>query len=154
MSVTATPGPGGRPGPGVPRFVVLEHDWPHLHLDLLLERDGILRAWRLPPAFTGSEPVEAVRNDDHRLLYLDYEGPVSGDRGSVRRWDGGGLRWLPTSPGRLRFRLTGERLSATFELVWRDGDRWQLVPASHRSADDDVSAADLDPTVPDFDRLE
>ena len=26
---------------------------------------------------------------DHRLAYLDYEGPISGDRGSVTRWDRG-----------------------------------------------------------------
>ena len=26
---------------------------------------------------------------DHRLAYLDYEGPISGGRGTVARWDCG-----------------------------------------------------------------
>jgi hypothetical protein len=31
------------------------------------------------------EPFTAERIGDHRRLYLDYEGPISGGRGSVRR---------------------------------------------------------------------
>src|SRR5437868_1093145 len=31
----------------MPRFVVLEHDWPSLHWDFLLEAGEVLLAWRL-----------------------------------------------------------------------------------------------------------
>ena len=35
----------------MPRFVILEHDYPELHWDLMLETAGALRTWRLlrPP---------------------------------------------------------------------------------------------------------
>ena len=41
-------------------------------------------------AVTGKEiRCVATRLPDHRLAYLEYEGPVSGNRGVVRRIDSG-----------------------------------------------------------------
>src|SRR5262249_60311740 len=67
------------------RFVVLIHNHPALHWDLMLEKQAALRTWRLarPPDAAGS--IHAEELPDHRQAYLDYEGPVSGDRGAVRR---------------------------------------------------------------------
>jgi hypothetical protein len=70
----------------MPRFVILEHDWPTRHWDLLLEAGEVLKAWRLFDEPKIEKNIPAERNADHRLVYLDYEGPVSGDRGSVKRW--------------------------------------------------------------------
>ncbi len=76
------------------RFVVLHHtgiDPPHY--DLMYEREpgGMLATWRLPAwPPPGSIPVEPL--GDHRRAYLDYEGPVSGDRGNVRRVASGTCR--------------------------------------------------------------
>lgn len=108
----------------MPRFVILRHDWPHPHYDLLLEAGPVLKAWRLataPVAPGGWVPAEP--NADHRLIYLDYQGPLSDDRGAVTRWDAGtyagdiaGTEWsVSWAGGRLvgtaelrggRFRLT------------------------------------------------
>lgn len=116
------------------RFVVLAHDWPTPHLDLLLERDGVLKAWWLPPDFDPtSASTSAEANFDHRLHYLDYEGSVSGDRGTVRRWDAGRLVWELADDGRIVIVLSGSRLAGRLELVRTDGDRWQL---RHLSAAD------------------
>ncbi len=101
----------------MPRFVVLDHDWPHPHRDLLLERDGVLTAWRLPPAFDFTSPVPAEPNSDHRLAYLDYVGPVSGNRGHVRRWDAGELVWETMTEVEIRVRLSGTHLRGRFRLV-------------------------------------
>lgn len=109
----------------MPRFVVLDHDWPHPHRDLLLERDGVLKAWRLPAAFDLTSPVPAELNFDHRLIYLDYEGPVSGGRGEVRRWDAGELVWEEFTEQEIRVRLSGIRLWGCFRLV-KAGDGWML----------------------------
>lgn len=82
-------------GQKVPRFAILAHDWPARHFDLLLENQAVLLSWRLsewpPPSFDGGETVTilAERIGDHRSLYLDYEGPISGNRGSVHRVDDG-----------------------------------------------------------------
>ncbi len=68
------------------RFVILEHDHPFLHWDLLLEEEYSARTWRLLRKPCLGEPIAAERLPDHRLIYLGYEGVVSGDRGSVKRF--------------------------------------------------------------------
>src|SRR4051794_31329065 len=74
----------------MPRFVILEHDHPGLHWDLMLETGPVLRTWRLAqPPLTPGQRIAATALGDHRPMYLDYEGPVSGDRGTVKRWDAG-----------------------------------------------------------------
>ena len=84
----------------MPRYVVLEHETPAgyarpRHWDLMLETGGALRTWALdePPervrSGQGEHSVQGELLRDHRLAYLDYEGPVSGDRGTVVRWDTG-----------------------------------------------------------------
>jgi hypothetical protein len=109
----------------MPRFAVLDHDWPHPHRDLLLERDGVLKAWRLPPQFDPTSPVPAEPNFDHRLVYLDYEGRVSGGRGRVRRWDAGELVWVNVSDAELVVDLAGTHLRGRFRLVKTNGG-WEL----------------------------
>ena len=56
----------------MPRFVILEHDHPVLHWDLMLEADGVLQTWRLaqPPALACVIDASAI--DDHRLFYLEF----------------------------------------------------------------------------------
>ena len=117
----------------MPRFAVLDHDWPHPHRDLFFERGGVLKAWRLPPAFDLASPVPAVAIGDHRPVYLDYEGPVSGGRGRVTRWDGGELEWERHSADDIVVRLGGTHLRGRFQLVRADGDEWvmsALAPAA------------------------
>lgn len=80
------------------RFVVLKHDWPEPHRDLIFEPRNVTGAERLPtwalyPERTDEDffPTDrtlagrAVPLEPHRRAYLDYEGPVSGERGSVER---------------------------------------------------------------------
>src|SRR6185437_4307487 len=59
------------------RFVLLEHDHPELHWDLMLESGAVLRTWRLTAPPCGGEVITAMASFDHRALYLDYEGPIS-----------------------------------------------------------------------------
>ncbi|QDU18863.1 DNA polymerase ligase N-terminal domain-containing protein [Urbifossiella limnaea] len=98
----------------MPRFVVLSHDWPEPHFDLLLEAGPVLRAWRLRGE-PGAAAVPAEPNADHRTLYLDYEGPVSGGRGSVTRWDAGTFDWIVEAACAV-VELRGERLTGRFVI--------------------------------------
>jgi hypothetical protein len=104
----------------MPRFVILEHDWPVRHWDLLLEAGEVLWAWRLLAEPVPGSTVAAVPNADHRLLYLDYEGPVSGGRGRVFRWAAGVFDWIEDVPGRVRIRVTSDRLSGQITLAVTD----------------------------------
>ncbi|MGD9857152.1 MAG: DNA polymerase ligase N-terminal domain-containing protein [Planctomycetaceae bacterium] len=112
----------------VRRFVILTHDHPRWHWDLMLEAGDVLRTWRLEQeprmdAEIGAEPLP-----DHRRLYLDYEGPVSGNRGTVVRWDAGTYSQLDESPDCVTAMIRGERIQGTISLTRRaDGEGWIMV---------------------------
>jgi hypothetical protein len=106
------------------RFVLLEHDYPVLHWDLMLEVGNALWTWRLPAPPSKDIPFDALRLADHRLHYLDYEGPVSGNRGQVRRWDAGLMIWKVQGERQVILGLDGERLRGEIQLEWLSEDRW------------------------------
>ena len=85
----------------MPRFVILEHDHPRLHWDLMLEAGDVLRTWRLAEIPRPGVTIRAESLGDHRKLYLDYEGPVVGNRGQVKRWDAGTYAALEERPERI-----------------------------------------------------
>ncbi len=95
----------------MPRFVILTHDCPTPHWDFLVEAGGVLSAWRLHGEPCAGTDIPAEPNADHRLLYLDYQGPVSGGRGNVTRWDAGYADWVATEPDRVAIDLHGTRLT-------------------------------------------
>jgi hypothetical protein len=98
------------------RFVILTHDHPSPHWDLMLDFGEALRTWRLltEPVFGADVPAEAL--PDHRRAYLDYEGPVSGGRGTVQRWDAGEFEVESDDEVDFRVRLMGHRLPAIASL--------------------------------------
>jgi len=100
----------------MPRYVILEHDWPTRHWDFLLEAGSVLRAWRLLAEPAPGCRVPAEPNADHRLFYLDYEGPVSGDRGNVSRWDAGTFDWLVDRSDCVEIELRGVKLSGHLRI--------------------------------------
>jgi DNA polymerase Ligase (LigD) len=108
----------------MPRFVILAHDHPEPHWDFMLEAGAMLRTWRLAAPPAADESVLAVPSFDHRLLYLDYEGPVSGGRGRVARWDHGTFQWETEEADRVVVRLSGERLRGVLQLE-RDEAGWR-----------------------------
>ncbi len=124
--------------PPTTRFALLRHEVPAgyeraSHWDLLLEHEGIALTWELadlPLAWCQQGalgPLVALRLPDHRLHYLDYEGPVSGDRGWVTRQAGGTCRWESLQPDSLRVQLTCPAWSTQVSLVDLQADnRWHL----------------------------
>jgi hypothetical protein len=109
----------------MPRYVILTHDHPFLHWDLMLEHGEALRTWRLSAPPAPGVDVAAQLLGDHRRAYLDYEGPVSGDRGYVTRWDAGVIEWLDDDANAPRLRLEGEKLNG--ELIFKSGADGNLV---------------------------
>lgn len=106
------------------RFVVLAHDWPAPHFDLLLDAGDFLRSWKLPADFSHRLGAIIKPNAPHRRHYLDYEGPVSAGRGMVVRWDFGDFEWV----GETEARFTGQKLNGTFRWTKTDaGERFGPV---------------------------
>ncbi len=110
----------------MPRYVILEHDYPQRHWDLLLESGEVLRAWKLAAPPQPGQVVRAEPSFDHRRIYLDYEGPISGGRGRVIRWDAGSFTWEADESDRVIVRLEGESCCG-LAVLRVDPDRgWSL----------------------------
>jgi hypothetical protein len=107
-------------------FALLEHrpDQPSasspLHWDLLLEvpNQEKLPTWRLlKNPLEAADPIPAQRIADHRRIYLEYEGPISGGRGHVRRLDRGQTQILHLRDPELLVELHGRHLHGLYEIV-------------------------------------
>ena len=110
----------------MPQFVVLTHDHPFPHWDLLLDTGAALRTWRLLDSPDAAGPVRAEPLPDHRREYLTYEGPVSGDRGRVDRWDAGEYTLLSETPDRLELQFSGHRILGQALLTQTRDTLWTL----------------------------
>ena len=111
----------------MPRYVILEHDWPQRHWDFMLEAGNVLQTWRLSDVPQLAVAIPAEKSFDHRLMYLDYEGAISGGRGSVIRWDGGNFETLIEQENRRVIQLKGKRLQGTVELVHHPEMGWKFI---------------------------
>jgi hypothetical protein len=69
------------------RYVVLRHEGvARPHFDVMWEsRPGSRLVTIRTDQWPMPDPMRFERLEDHRREYLDYEGPVSGGRGHVRR---------------------------------------------------------------------
>jgi hypothetical protein len=108
----------------MPRYVILEHDWPQQHWDFMLETGTVLQAWKLAEVPKPNVAIPAEKSFDHRLIYLDYEGPISGGRGSVTRWDAGVFSTVSNLENRLVIQLDGGQLQGVVELTNHFDEGW------------------------------
>ena len=123
----------------MPRFVILYHQTPpHAskpnHYDLMLEDGEVLKTytlWQLPDL---SGPVAAQADFDHRRVYLDYEGPVSDDRGHVTQADAGTFEWILKETNRIEVQLAGLRLQGVLSLELQEDSAGNAGSASTTSS--------------------
>jgi hypothetical protein len=101
----------------MPRYVILQHETTGgMHFDFMLEMGGVLKTWSLPQLPLKGVEMDAGALPDHRLAYFDYEGPISGERGSVTRWDRGTYEVECQSETELILQLKGEKLIGKAKL--------------------------------------
>jgi len=110
----------------MPRYVVLRHETPQgyprpVHWDFMIESGDVLRTWALAEEPAADRRIAAEPLADHRMAYLDYEGPVAGDRGEVTRWDAGTYELLSETDENLIVKLAGTRLSGEARLTHTAG---------------------------------
>jgi DNA ligase D-like protein (predicted 3'-phosphoesterase) len=111
-------------------YVIQKHAATHLHYDLRLEMDGVLKSWAIPK----EPPIEpgvrrlAVQVDDHAIAYASFEGTISEGEygaGTVEIWDKGTYKTLDRKEDKFILEINGEKLKGTYVLVrFKDKKNW------------------------------
>ncbi len=147
------------------RFVIQKHAASHLHYDLRLELDGVMKSWAVPkgPSVDPSVKRLAMQVEDHPIEYNTFEGTIPRGEyggGTVMLWDNGTYTADGVDPdeaeeklraayakGDLKITFFGERMQGSWALVrmkTRDessSSKPQWLFIKHR--DDFASADDL-----------
>ena len=172
---TKTAEPSGDAAPasrtsGRLRFVVQKHAASHLHFDLRLELDGVMKSWAVPkgPSLDPSLKRLAMQVEDHPIAYNTFEGTIPRGEyggGTVMLWDRGTYTSdvAPSAAGEddairdglkrgdLKITFHGERLHGSFALIRmkfsRDGSssakpQWLLIKHRDEFATEEDVVAD------------
>lgn len=120
------------PAPPAVRFVTLEHVTAQgSHFDLMIDVGETLATWQFAraPDESPADGLPCARLADHRRVYLDYEGPISGGRGRVCRRDAGVCTVERPDERRWEVEFRGERLCGRYRLE-RRAEAWSFGPAA------------------------
>ena len=114
--------PEGAPDMSGKSFVIQEHHASHLHYDLRLERDGVLKSWAVPKGVpeTVGEKHLAVEVEDHPVEYGSFEGEIPKGQygaGTVTIWDSGTYETKHWDDEKIEVMLHGKRLNGPYVLV-------------------------------------
>ena len=103
-------------------FVVHKHDATHLHYDLRLEMDGVLKSWAVPkePPKTKGIKRLAIQVEDHPLQYATFKGKIPEGlygAGTVEIWDKGTYNLKNKDEKKIEFKLKGKKLKGGYVLI-------------------------------------
>jgi len=126
---TTEPKGGSKPSEGN-IYVIQKHSATHLHYDLRLEMDGVLRSWAIPkepPTLAGVRRL-AVEVEDHPVEYAYFEGTIPEGEygaGSVEIWDKGTYKLTDRKQDKLVIEISGNKLKGSYILVrFKDQKNW------------------------------
>jgi bifunctional non-homologous end joining protein LigD len=121
--LSKTPEPeGGEQTPGKKVYVIQEHHARHIHWDLRLEMDGVLKSWAVPkePPLDEKTRRLAVQVEDHPLDYASFEGKIPEGQygaGDVTVWDKGTYEPVDIQKDKIIVTLNGEKLKGDYCLI-------------------------------------
>ena len=134
------------------RFVIQRHQASHLHYDLRLEMEGVLKSWAVPkgPSMNPSDKRLAIMTEDHPVKYLTFHGTIpKGNYGAgvMDIWDEGTYQIMENDDaikqlkkGDLKIEFFGKKIKGTFALVKmrREGEKnqWLLIKKKDKFATD------------------
>jgi DNA ligase D-like protein (predicted 3'-phosphoesterase) len=111
-------------------YVIQKHAATHLHFDLRLEMDGVLKSWAIPKEPPTSPAVKrlAVQVEDHPVEYASFEGTIPEGEygaGTVEIWDKGTYKLIDRKEDKLIVEIDGAKLNGVYVLVrFKDKKNW------------------------------
>ena len=103
-------------------FVVQKHFASHLHYDLRLEFNGVLKSWAIPkqpPTAKGIKRL-AIQVENHPLGYAKFHGKIPEGQcgaGKVEIWDKGNYELIEKTSKKIIFNLKGKKLKGEYCLI-------------------------------------
>lgn len=115
------------------KYVIQKHHARHLHYDLRLEKDGVLKSWAVPkepPLKKGIKRL-AVQVEDHPVEYAGFEGTIPRGEygaGTVEIWDKGAYRSEKWEDDEIVILIDGNRLNGRYCLIKfnKEKNNWLL----------------------------
>ncbi|MGM5482804.1 MAG: DNA polymerase ligase N-terminal domain-containing protein [Nanobdellota archaeon] len=112
-------------------FVIQKHFASHLHWDLRLEINGVLKSWAVPKEPPRKPNIRrlAIQVQDHDLEYADFEGEIPKGNygaGTVQIWDKGTYKLIDKKDFKIVFELYGNKLTGKYTLVQMKDKQWLL----------------------------
>lgn len=150
------------------RFVIQKHAASHLHFDLRLECDGVMKSWAVPkgPSLDPRVRRLAMQVEDHPIAYNTFEGTIPKGEyggGTVMLWDRG--TYVPVGgagdanasvheqlkQGKLVVEFEGERMRGRWTLVRTgspnpDRPQWLFIKGHDDYASSTVDLVEMTPT--------
>jgi DNA ligase D-like protein (predicted 3'-phosphoesterase) len=116
-----------------PIYVIQKHDASHLHYDLRLEFDGVLKSWAIPkepPLKPGIRRL-AVQTEDHPIEYATFQGKIPEGEygaGTVEIWDFGSFRLIARTDKKIEVDINGKKLKGGYALIkFKPPKNWLLL---------------------------
>src|SRR6267142_2523724 len=112
-------------------FVVHRHHASHLHYDLRLEAEGVLKSWAVPrglPPVPGVKRL-AVQTEDHPLKYLTFDGKIpKGEYGGGDMWIYASGKYQITKEKKdgFYFRLNSKEVTGEYRIYKIKEKEWLL----------------------------
>jgi bifunctional non-homologous end joining protein LigD len=112
-------------------FVVHRHHASHLHYDLRLEQDGVLKSWAVPRGLPPHPGVKrlAVQTEDHPMQYLTFDGAIpKGQYGAGEMWIYALGKYQITKDKKdgFYFRLSSKEATGEYRIHKMKGKEWLL----------------------------
>lgn len=124
-------------------FVIQQHHASHMHYDLRLEVNGVLKSWAIPkgPSLNPKEKRLATLTEDHPMDYASFEGiiPQGYGAGTVIVWDAGTYENITKKSskkismsrafnnGHMKIILHGKKLNGAYTLTQFREKNWLFI---------------------------
>ncbi|MEJ2267935.1 MAG: DNA polymerase ligase N-terminal domain-containing protein [Nanoarchaeota archaeon] len=103
-------------------YCIHKHLASHLHWDLRLEMNGVLKSWAVPKQPPKSKGIKrlAIQVEDHPMEYAKFHGTIPKGNygaGKVEIWDNGKYNLIEKTSKKIIFELHGKKLKGKYCLI-------------------------------------